>query len=225
MLLKEELPKKWMFKVTPENYEKFKHLRRISTNFVDNNVYMTSKRFTSALDWGWIILPNGPYNEKKDYTEISFELFEKHYLKPQSMEKKIIGYKAPMDLFKGRIKKGAIFNKYSTDNFVMYNEKHMTSGIATEIVETWEPVYEKLEKEFVLKSGKKLTIKPEGVDTGNRIILIADIIRIAYHKGQMTNYTSVAGFDTSIIEFTFKIGCVEILNSELLQIIEIHKSL
>ena len=55
---------------------------------------------------------------------------------------KIVGYKSPHDLFKGRVPKGSIFSDYSRDKFVMYCPKHKTSGVPTEIVETWEPVYE-----------------------------------------------------------------------------------
>lgn len=53
----------------------------------------------------------------------------------------IIGYKCPIDLFKGRVKAGSIFSEKSRDGFVMYNISHLTSGVAIEIVETWEPVY------------------------------------------------------------------------------------
>jgi len=57
-------------------------------------------------------------------------------------KKEPIGYICPMDLFKGRIKKGSLFTEYSENKLVMYNKYHMTSGVATEIVHTWEPVYE-----------------------------------------------------------------------------------
>lgn len=63
-------------------------------------------------------------------------------------KKEFIGYRAPYDLFKGRIKKGDIFSLYSADKFVMYNEKHKTSGIPTEIVHKWEKVYEEDEIKF-----------------------------------------------------------------------------
>jgi antitoxin component YwqK of YwqJK toxin-antitoxin module len=55
---------------------------------------------------------------------------------------KIIGYECPHDLFNGRIKKGEIFSEYSEKQFVMYNKKHMTSGVPMEIVKTWKPLYE-----------------------------------------------------------------------------------
>lgn len=56
--------------------------------------------------------------------------------------KKIIGYKTPYDLFQGRIKKGSIFINYSPYKLVMYTKEFTTRGVATEIVKTWEPVYQ-----------------------------------------------------------------------------------
>lgn len=57
--------------------------------------------------------------------------------------KKIVGYKAPTDLWGGSIKKGMIFRKaaapndsYTTDQVTMSN------NIPKELAETWEPVYE-----------------------------------------------------------------------------------
>lgn len=55
--------------------------------------------------------------------------------------KRIIGYKAPYNLFGGRIKKGELFCRLSPKGLVMYVEEHGTTGVATEIVKTWEPVY------------------------------------------------------------------------------------
>jgi hypothetical protein len=95
--------------------------------------------------------PRGYVNNKnlnkrdENLPEITFEQFQKYVLNQtptQNMEKKIIGYKAPRDLFKGRIKQGDLFSEKSSEGFVMYNKNHMTSGVPTEIVETWEPVYE-----------------------------------------------------------------------------------
>ncbi len=63
-------------------------------------------------------------------------------------EANLIGFKAPFDLFKGRIKAGSVFTEYSSEGFVMYNKDHMTSGVPTEIVETWEPVFEEEKIEF-----------------------------------------------------------------------------
>jgi hypothetical protein len=61
-------------------------------------------------------------------------------------EKTPIGFKAPHDLFRGRIKKGSIFSLFSPKKLVMYTPSAPSSGVPTEIVETWEPVYEEKEE-------------------------------------------------------------------------------
>lgn len=65
--------------------------------------------------------------------------------------KKIIGYKAPTDLFKGTVPKDTIYIKNSPNGSTSINQygpeilmKDGSSGtiLPAEIVETWEPVYE-----------------------------------------------------------------------------------
>lgn len=63
-------------------------------------------------------------------------------------QRKIIGYKAPFDLY-GGIKKGNLFTK---DHSIKWGYRHKNSYcIPDEIVETWEPVYEeeKLEVKYI----------------------------------------------------------------------------
>ena len=54
--------------------------------------------------------------------------------------KKIIGYRCPVDIHGGKVKKGTIYTKIDNDWFGHNN----TTGwyLPKEIVETWEPVYE-----------------------------------------------------------------------------------
>jgi hypothetical protein len=74
--------------------------------------------------------------------EISYEQFKKYILKKGIMEKNIIGYKAPMDLFDGTVKKGELYTKIS-DSYGPKNKPVARLEIAREIVEKdWEPVYE-----------------------------------------------------------------------------------
>lgn len=58
-------------------------------------------------------------------------------------EKKIIGYKAPFDLYGGRVQKGDVFPKESLSGTGSYrlSKELVTFYIPMEIVETWEPVY------------------------------------------------------------------------------------
>ena len=105
--------------------------------FYSHNLHSGNSMFSSA--------PGSNFNDKKvkeEFTEITWEQFLKYVLKEEEKEiKNIFGYKAPYDLFGGRIKKGDIFSEYSDNKFVMYNRNHKTSGVAREIVENWEPVY------------------------------------------------------------------------------------
>lgn len=69
----DSLPKNWCFKITESNLPKFKHIRHIS----GADGYISSKAY-GDLSWGyWISDPEG-------YTEISFELFEKHILSKEA---------------------------------------------------------------------------------------------------------------------------------------------
>lgn len=77
--------------------------------------------------------------------------------------KKIVGYKCPISLFNGRIAAGAVFSEYSNHKLVMYCKEHMSSGVATEIVKTWEPVYEEEKLKFF---GYEATIGPLAVKVG-----------------------------------------------------------
>lgn len=71
------------------------------------------------------------------------------------MEKKIIGYKAPCELYNGDIKKGTLYRPCSSTKVTTYvamKEDGYTifhsgrTNLPKEIVETWEPVYK--EEEF-----------------------------------------------------------------------------
>lgn len=91
--------------------------------------------------------------KENDLPEITFEQFQKYVLnQTQNMEKKIIGYKAPQDLFQGKVKKGMLYipgrdgypQPTLEDGFV-YKCKEVAGVIyhlPKEIVESWTPVYE-----------------------------------------------------------------------------------
>lgn len=72
--------------------------------------------------------------------------FEREEKKEEVRE--IVGYKAPFDLYGGKIKKGSVFKKDplpSTYSVYSFESKPIFT-IASEIVETWEPVYKKVNK-------------------------------------------------------------------------------
>jgi hypothetical protein len=87
------------------------------------------------------------YYKGLGYNRIEFEQF----IFPEE-EQKIIGRKAPIDLFDGKIKAGEIY-KFDPNIGNVYwpsfgddNGKNYT--LPKEICETWEPVYEEIEEKF-----------------------------------------------------------------------------
>lgn len=81
----------------------------------------------------------------EDFLYISFNEFLKYFV---NKNLKIIGYKAPYDIFGGRVKKGNVFdkkNKMITDTYYHPSSLRIEHcfSLPEEIVETWEPVFEK----------------------------------------------------------------------------------
>ena len=66
---------------------------------------------------------------------------EQGLIKQDIMEKEIIGYKCPVDLFNGNIKKDWILFKDSDGNTYRPKGQGPLHALPKEIVETWEPVY------------------------------------------------------------------------------------
>ncbi len=77
-----KFPKKWCFKITPENYEVFVKYRPLSKDH-NNKGYITSDPGAyNKLSWGlWKSIPV--------YEEITFEKFEIHVLKTKPLNKTI----------------------------------------------------------------------------------------------------------------------------------------
>jgi hypothetical protein len=93
--------------------------------------------------------------------EISPEEFEerlnnsiKAIKKEDNMEKVIIAYKAPMDLFCGQVKKGEVY--VMGEMGMAHPERINCHYVPKEIVKTWEPVYEEVKPEY--KVGDWVTI-------------------------------------------------------------------
>lgn len=66
----------------------------------------------------------------------------KQLLNEKPMEKKIIGYLAPMDLFDGKVKKGDVFKLYGESYRATHDGILVGSFLPKEIVETWVSIYE-----------------------------------------------------------------------------------
>ena len=109
-------------------------------------------------------------------------------IKQDSMEKEIIGYKCPVDLFNGNIKKDWILFKDSDGNTYRPKGQGPLHALPKEIVETWEPVYK---EEF--KVGDWITI------TGNvnRGWLVETRIRTFKITREKTQYSGGRYFGIS----------------------------
>ena len=78
------LPEKWALKVTPESYEKFKHLRPLSegrSGYITSMPYSRGDwgRWTETLHYGWA-----------EYQEITIQQFEKYVLSAVIEEPQIV---------------------------------------------------------------------------------------------------------------------------------------
>jgi hypothetical protein len=115
-----------------------------SLDYKDNNECIKASNYEhSELSW----------YKRNNYDVISFEQFMEDN-KQNTMERKIIGYKSPYDLFSGQIKKDEILIKTNMHSYCTEKYKDSSSlFVPKEIVEQWEAVYE---EEF--KVGDYITV-------------------------------------------------------------------
>jgi len=123
-----------------------------------------------------------------EHIEITFEQFEKYVLKTKDIEKKIIGYKAPFDLFNREVKAGFIYKPLASINNKYYAPINLEGKVGLphlnlpkEIVEQWEPVYEETSKElyfgkvkFTIKKGDDFATTEYGKVTKEEIKKVID---------------------------------------------------
>lgn len=79
---------------------------------------------------------DGCHCNKSYYLENGYGVIDFSQLNFDEKMKKIIGYKAPYDLFGGDIKKGTVYPVFET------TDRTKEFFVPLEIVKTWEPVYE-----------------------------------------------------------------------------------
>jgi len=118
---------------------------------------------------------------ESSYTIIEFSEVIADYEQSQKSNGKIIGYKVPFDLFGGDIKKGSVYTILEGHRVycVKYDNDTKAHCIPSEIVETWEPMYEE-EKELVSS--------------------FADVIKIA----KIGNNDNIVHFGSGYISITVK---------------------
>lgn len=163
------------------------------------------------------ILQNGNWDCKAgiDRCErkiISLELFlEEVYNEYFDITKtdglKILGYKAPFDLYGGRVKKGTMFQlcvdpKLYRVMDVSLNDVNTT--FPKEIVETWEPVYIFDEKIVSISKDRKVKIKENRITADGYTFNIEEIRSMGKIRGALIN-----GLAIEIQDIKYKIGCWE----------------
>jgi len=101
----------------------------------------------------------------ENHTLLTFEQFKEKILN-MNTEKKVLGYKAPFDLFGGKIKKETIYrkSKIETNEYCPNLDSYKTDfscNLPKEIVEQWEKVYEEEYKigDFVYITNTGFSIK------------------------------------------------------------------
>ena len=146
------LPEKWIIRTTKETYD-------IVNNWFETNKYLFCNGYKDYEAWGYRNDKIGVvrYSEKnpEGYTEITFEQFKTYVLNQTKMNKKIIGYICPQDLFDGEVPKGTIYEMNAAKtSYVRKNEGYY--NLPKEIVESWEPVYA---QEKIVSVGGKFDVK------------------------------------------------------------------
>lgn len=154
----------------------------------------------------WIGLQlNIPDRSGDHYKRNNFTIIEaKDFIAANSGE--VVGYKAPCDLFDGKIKKGDVPRK--SENGYTFDSIGLSNYLPKEIVETWEPVYEKkLVIEFVSIGTKKVKITNAGVIIGTRAYTILHWENLFEQIKENIVLCSESEFSYSIHVETVSIGC------------------
>ena len=163
------IPEKWVVKVTEKNTDIINAWKQKS-NYKDE---AKKYEYVSYDGCGCSSLA------LKWHIEISFDQFQQHILNKNNMQKEIIGYLCPQDLFNGCIKAGSLYVKAkgnAANGAYIYNNDS-TSSIPKEIVEQWKPVYTQDE----LKVGDWVITTQEDFNMYNK-----------YSKGELFKVTKVS---------------------------------
>jgi hypothetical protein len=211
------LPTKWI--INPLSHE-FKIVNDWAINRSNRQGY---KNF--------IFHSNVAYNQDGIYvpfqkSTITFEQFKKFVLKEKEMNKEIIGYKTPCDLWEGDVKKGTLYVKvpdFSKNYGLSTNIEEDGFYIPKEVVQTWEAVYKAQEYKGIVKGSNKsmsYSIEEQGlVHCDGKLIAIIDLKKfIAPQDSNLLPWISMGE--------SWSIGCLEGVNREELQdIINQHNKL
>ena len=209
------LPEKWYVKYSKEAHDWIKQNAEMNGNNIPKSKYYYYPCDTFKNNYSGYI-PGG-------YTEITFNQFKQYVLKENMGSKEeIIGYKAPYDLFGGKIKQGDLY-KFKDTGYVHYLSD--AYYLPKEIVETWEPVYKAKEQTYTLSNGKEVKITKEYVICSGENVTIQAFKELMKYS-HVTDGNPFYKWTVQITGITFKIGCWEDVKlSDIQQIIKIHEKL
>lgn len=164
--------------------------------------------------------------------EVNLELI-RAFAKAQGFTgEKVVGYKVPFDMYDGFIQKDEIYIQYKGNDklYIPESKKNAIApafySIPKEIVEQWEPMYEKIEKmhTFLLGSSKtQVTISKNKIIAEGSILNISELSQLFQpsikelerHKQENGIFTYEEPYKVELIDATYKIGCNTIKLDEL----------
>jgi len=128
-------PKKWY--VCPETEENLSLIKKYLNKFKNHTITFKDNAYDCEGNYY-----SHETHVSSNYTKITMEQFKKHIMKQTQV---IVGYKCPIDLFDGEIKVGEVYKACFNKNYYEPSSVSEIDGLELpkEIVETWEPVYEK----------------------------------------------------------------------------------
>lgn len=179
-----KLPEKWAVEVTKDNREELGRLRSMVMH--EPSGYFTSlPTYSGTSPFGrW---EKGlPSNDK--FTLLTLEELKELLV---NKDRKIVGYKAPYDLFNGVIEAGTIYKlgePISSRYYPVVPNITSIYNLPGEIVETWEPVYE-----GQFEVGRWIVSE---INEIARILQLPDKYRPGYYCEEVTG----RGFNSELVE-------------------------
>jgi hypothetical protein len=153
-------------------------------------------------------------------TVITFDQFKKYVMK---IKENIIGYKAPCDLFEGKVKKGTIYKKSIDGKVYFMNMNSDIYSLPKEIVETWEAVFQQRDYKGIVKGSNKsldYVIKEQGfVECDGKKVSIESLKSfVNLHSSSLLPWEAMGA--------SWHIGCLEdVTREELNDIVIQHNKL
>jgi hypothetical protein len=131
------------------------------------------------------------------YEEITLEEFKKIY---GNMQKKIIGYKVPYNMFRNNIQKDVVYVKSNNPDYYVPEGAFSVYSLPKEIVESWEPVYEEECKSlYYIGCGKSLYFIKGFFGTDiNKIDKPIVVLKNLIDYTKKFNFGSIPSFDATV---------------------------